>query len=71
MGYIRVGDIIDNIDLQTEFAFKIGTWNDDQDDWETLYDSRQTGDDLPAELLNEKITFMTIVDDQLILEVRG
>ena len=67
---ITVGHIIDNPLFETEFAFKIGTWDDEQSDWVALYDSRVMDDVIPADLLIEKVTFMTIEDGQLILEVQ-
>jgi len=67
---ITVGHIIDNTTFDTEFAYRIGYWDDDWNDWIRLYDSRQTDDDPPADLLIEKIRYITIVDGQLVLEVR-
>lgn len=66
---ITVGHIIDNPTFDTEFAYKIGRWDDERSDWVALYDSRQADDDPPAELLIEKVMYMTIDDGQLILEV--
>jgi len=67
---ITIGHIIDNPTFDTEFAYRIGYWDDDWNDWIRLYDSRQTDDDPPADLLIEKIRYITIVDGQLVLEVR-
>ena len=66
---ITVGHIIDNPTFDTEFAYKIGRWDDEKSDWISLYDSRQTDDDPPAELLIEKIRYITIDNGQLVLEV--
>jgi len=67
---ITVGHVIDNPTFDTEFAYRIGYWDDNECDWIRLFDSRQTDDDPPAELLIEKVRFMTIVDNQLVLEVK-
>lgn len=67
---ITVGHIIDNPTFDTEFAYKICTWDEEQSDWVALFDSRNTDDDPPAELLIEKVVYMTIDDGQLVLEVR-
>lgn len=66
---ITVGHIIDNPTFDTEFAFKIGRWDDEKSDWVALYDSRVEDEDPPAELLIERIRYITIEDGQLILEV--
>ncbi len=66
---ITVGHVIDNPTFDSEIAYKIGRWNDDLSDWETIYDSRQTDDYPSAELLIKKVTYMTISDGQLVLEV--
>ena len=67
---ITVGHVIDNPTFDKEFAFKIGYWSDEACDWIALYDSREEDDaEIPAELLIEKVTYLTIVDGQLVLEV--
>ena len=66
---ITGGHIIDNPTFDTELAYKIVRWNDEENDHEVLYDSRQDDDDPPAELLTETVSYMTIDDGQLILEV--
>ena len=66
---ITVGHVIDNPTFDTEFAYKIGRWDDERNDWIALYDSRVDEENPPAELLVEKICYITIDDGQLILEV--
>ena len=66
---ITVGHVVANPTFDTEFAYKIGRWDEEQSDWVALYDSRETDDDPSAELLIEKIRYMTIDNGQLILEV--
>lgn len=66
---ITVGHVIDNPTFDTELAYKIGRWDDERSDWVALYDSRESENAIPAELLIEKIRYMTIDDGQLILEV--
>ena len=68
---ITVGHIIDNPTFDTEMAVKIGRWDEEKCDWIPLYDSRADDDDdeIPADLLIEKVTYMTIDDGQLVLEV--
>ena len=68
--HITVGHIIDNPTFDTELAYKIGYWDDEENDWVALYNSRETDEQVSADLLIEKITYMTIGDGQLILEVR-
>ena len=67
---ITVGHIIDNPTFDTEMAVKIGRWSPVECDWIPLYDSRQTDDEIPADLLIEKVRYITIDDGQLILEVK-
>ena len=67
--HITVGHIIDNPTFDTEFAFRIVT-DEEDGSWTDLYNSRETDDPVPTFLLIENVTFMTIIDNQLILEVR-
>lgn len=67
---ITVGHVIDNPTFDTEFAYRIGYWDDEQNDWIALYNSRVDDEDPPAELLIKKVEYMTIDDGQLVLEVR-
>lgn len=66
---ITVGHIIDNPTFDTEFAFRIVT-DEEDGSWTDLYNSRETDDPVPTFLLVENVTFLTIIDNQLILEVR-
>ena len=65
---LTVGDIIDNPTFDKEFAFRIATW-ENESDWVDIYNSRTSDDDVPAELLIRKVTYLTIVDGQLVIEV--
>jgi len=65
---ITVGHIIDNPTFDTEIAFRIATW-DGSTDWNDLYNSRTDDGDVPAELLIQKVTYLTIDDGQLVIEV--
>ena len=66
---ITVGHIIDNPTFDTEFAYRIGYWDEDENDWIALYNSRDTDEEVPAELLVQNVTYMTIIDGQLVIEV--
>lgn len=66
---ITVGHVIDNPTFDTEFAYKIGRWDDTESDWVPLYDSRTADEDVPAELLIEKVCYLTIDNGQLLIEV--
>ena len=64
---ITVGHVIDNPTFDTCFEYRIVTMEPDGD-WCELYNSRDN-DDVPTFLLTEIITYMTLGDNQLILEV--
>lgn len=67
--HITVGHVISNPTFDTEFAYRIVSAESDGS-WTDLYNSRETDDPVPTFLLIENVTFMTIGDNQLILEVR-
>ena len=65
---ITVGHIIDNPTFDKEFAFRIATW-DGESEWVDIYNSRTSDEDVPSELLIQKVTYLTIDDGQLVIEV--
>ena len=66
---ITVGDIIDNPYFDANLDYRI-VENDENDDWRDLYGSKGAEDDPPAELLIRKVTYLTLGNNTLILEVR-
>lgn len=66
---ITVGDVIDNPYFDANLEYRIVAVEED-DSWRDLYDSREAEDDPPADLLIQNVTYMTIGDNKLILEVR-
>ena len=66
---ITVGDVIDNPYFDANLEYRIVKVEED-DSWTDVYDSREADDDPPADLLIEKVRYMTIGDNKLILEVR-
>lgn len=66
---ITVGDVIDNPYFDANLEYRIVTSEEDGS-WLDLYDSRDAEDDPPAELLIRKVTYLTLGDNKLILEVR-
>lgn len=65
---ITVGDIIDNPYFDANLDYRIVTVEEDGS-WRDLYDSRNADDDPPAELLIQRVTYLTLGDNKLILEV--
>lgn len=66
---ITVGDVIDNPFFDANLEYRIVSVEED-DSWKDLYDSRNAESDPPAWLMIQKVTYMTIGDNKLILEVR-
>ena len=66
---ITAGDVIANPNFDANLEYCI-VENDANDEWRTLYSSRDAEDDPPAELLIRKIEYLTISNNKLILEVR-
>ena len=66
---ITVGDVIDNPYFDANLEYRIVKVEDD-DSWVDVYDSQNADDDPPADLLIQIVTYMTIGDNKLILEVR-
>ena len=66
--HITVGHVIDNPTFDTEFAYRIVT-DEEDGSWCDLYNSRDNDDSVPTFLLTENVTYMTLGDNQLILEV--
>ena len=66
---ITIGHIIDNPTFDTCFDYRIVVADDDGS-WIDLYNSRFADEDPPAELLIQKITYLTLGDNTIIMEVR-
>lgn len=66
---ITVGDVIDNPYFDANLDYRI-VENDENDEWRDLYGSRGAEDDPPAELLIRNVTYLTLGNNTLILEVR-
>lgn len=67
--HITVGHVIDNPTFDTCFEYRIVSPEPDGD-WNELYNSRDNDPfGVPTFLLTENITYMTLGDNQLILEV--
>lgn len=65
---ITVGHIVSNPTFDTCFEYRIVTYEDDGS-WTDVYNSREADDDPPAELLIQKIHYLTLGDNTLIMEV--
>ncbi len=66
---ITVGHIIDNPEFDANLEYRIVKVEEDES-WTDVYDSQNADDDPPAELLIEKVTYITIGDNKLIMEVK-
>ena len=66
---ITVGDVIDNPHFDANLDYRIVSMDEDGS-WIDLYDSKNADNDPPADLLVENVTYMTLGDNKLILEVR-
>ena len=66
---ITVGHIVDNPTFDTCFEYRIVTAEPDGS-WRDLYNSREADDDPPVELLAQNVTYLTLGDNTLILEIR-
>ena len=65
---ITVGDIISNPYFDANLDYRIVTYEDDGS-WTDVYNSREADDDPPAELLVKRISYLTLGDNTLIMEV--
>ena len=66
--HITVGHVIDNPTFDTCFDYRIVSREPDGD-WCELYDSRTDENSVPTFLLTENVTYITLGDNTLILEV--
>lgn len=66
---ITVGHIVDNPTFDTCFEYRIVT-DEPDGSWRDLYNSRESDDGPPVELLAQNITYLTLGDNTLILEIR-
>ena len=66
--HITVGHVISNPTFDTCFEYRIVSAEPDGD-WCELYNSRNNDDGVPIFLLTENITYMTLGNNELILEV--
>ena len=66
---ITVGDIISNPYFDANLEYRIVSYEEDGS-WTDLYNSRDAEDDPSAELLIQRVRYLTLGNDKLILEVR-
>ena len=65
---ITVGDIISNPYFDANLDYRIVT-DENDGSWTDLYDSRFADNDPPAELLVQRVRYITLGDNKLIVEV--
>lgn len=65
---ITVGDIVSNPYFDANLEYRIVAYEDDGS-WTDLYNSKFADDDPPAELLVQRVRYITLSDNTLIMEV--